>query len=114
MTHDPDPHFEALVVLFKTINDVTSNIQNETACGLLMHPNVKRDLEEHLRKPESIIQERIQSGVNGFVARFPLASMMNQNMFMGAVAKHADLTGNDLMIRVIDRINQMTMDEQHS
>lgn len=110
----PDPHFEALLVLFKTINDVTSNIQNETACGLLTHPNVKRDLEEQLRKPESVMQERIQRGINAFVACFPLASMTGQNMFMGALAMHGNLTDDDITHRVIDRINQMTMDQMHS
>lgn len=107
------PEFKELVKLFGIVNIVTAQIQNETACAMLLNNEVKEDLEKQMRKTESLNQERIQKGVNAFVSCFPLASMTGQNMFMNALAMHGTITTDKSTHLVIEKINELTIDKHY-
>lgn len=110
-TPKPPEHSEKLVHLFKQMVALTSKIQIEISEALLENPANRDDVAKQLQRSENDMQLRVNKAVYAFVGAMPLGSANRQNLFMEALALHANLTGNTLVHDLIHEVNLQTLAE---
>jgi hypothetical protein len=99
-----------MIELFKEFNDITSIIQNEMSCCMILDPKVHALLSEDLKGSENNMEIKMNAAVEGFLAAMPLASMNRCNMFCKAIAMHTNITGDHTMHEIFDAVNDSVLD----
>lgn len=106
----PNPYTEQLdqlVPLFDQFNEISSQIQAEMAIALLQDPKMREDLSKKSNLSEEAMMKHLNKAIINFIAAMPLAQLNQSNLFLTAMAHHAEITGNPLFSDVIDRIQEL-------
>ena len=101
---------QPLFTLFAQCHEETSKLQIEMSKVLVTSKEAKSRLERQLRMPDHAQEELLANATHQFIAVFPLASMLGQNMFSKALAYHSNLTGDPSMHAIFEEVNDEVME----
>ena len=102
--------FDSLVDKFFEISLITDDIQKDISSAIILNKKAGEKLVQQLKMSEEDMMRIMDGAVLSFLAGMPLATMNRCNLFMQAIAMHANITNNLLMHRIIDEINKRVLE----
>ena len=108
---DPEQFAESLRIVRDTLS-LLGAMQNEMALAITQDPRSK-DLNEKWRNAsEQRMMDFLDTTVKNFVGALPVATVNRVNLFASVMSCHTSLTGDPLVRKLIERLNEEVMSNQ--
>lgn len=108
---DPEQFAESLRIVRDTLS-LLGAMQNEMALAITQDPRSK-DLNERWKNAsEQRMMDFLDTAVKNFVGALPVATANGVNLFASVMSCHTPLTGDPLVRKLIERLNEEVMSNQ--
>ena len=107
-TEDPENFAEALATLRNVLN-LLASMQTEMAMAITQDPRSKETNLKWENASEQRMMDFLDSAVKNFVGALPIATANGVNLFASVIGCHSPLTGDPLVHRIIEKLNEEAM-----
>lgn len=102
---DPEQFAEALAT-FRDMLDLLSSMQTEMALAITQHPGSREHNLKWQKASEQRMMDFLDGAVKNFVGALPVATANGVNLFASVMSCHSALTGDPLVRKLIERLNE--------
>jgi hypothetical protein len=104
-----DEELDNLVETFWHISQITDDIQRDISIAKTLDKDHREKLSKWLKLSEEEMQKKLDNAVHEILDVMPLATMNRCNMITMIIARHANVTGDPLIHKIFERINERAL-----
>jgi len=116
--HWPDPELENpeqfadSVKEIRNILNLLGSLQMEMSLAIIQDPRSKELNQKWQKASEQKMMDLMDNAVKHFVGALPVATANGVNLFASVISCHSSLTGDPLVRKIIEKINEEVMSNQ--
>lgn len=108
---DPEQFADSLKMLRNVLN-LLGALQSEMSLAITQDPRSKELNQKWQQASEQKMMDLLDSSVKHFVGALPIATANGVNLFASVISCHSALTGDPLVRKIIEKINEEVMSNQ--